>query len=85
MKCRLHDITSNNAIGFGAIICVKPTVKNMYYYAYRVARKAYKRNKEVNLLISSYGGKLIMTISSIPELGLLIIGNRHSTWVKEEI
>lgn len=81
---KLHDITSNE-IGFGKIMCSKNTIKEMYQYAYSLARIRYNRKKELDLLISSDSGKSIMTISSISNLGLVMIGRKHSTWVKEVI
>ena len=85
MKCRLYDITSKNEIGFGKIIYFSNTVKEMYHYAYRLVRIKNNRKKELDLLISSGIGKSIMTISSIPELGIVIISRKNSTWVKEVI
>lgn len=85
MKCKLYDITNNDIIGYGKIIRIESTIKDMYYNAYRMVRKAYNRKKELDLLIVSSNSKSVMILSSIPNIGLMMTTNAKTTWAKENI
>lgn len=82
MKCKLYDITNNDIIGEGEVIRIESNARNAYYSAYRIARKAYNRNKEMDVLIIGSETFSIL-ISSIPGLGLLIGKWSKHTWAKE--
>ena len=82
MKCKLYDITNNDIIGEGELIRIESNVRNAYYSAYRIARKAYNCNKEADILIIGSEAFSIL-ISSIPWLGLLIGNYSKHTWAKE--
>lgn len=82
MKCKLYDITNNDIIGNGEMVRIESNVRSAYYSAYRIARKAYNRNKETDLLIIG-DGVFSIIISSIPGLGMLIGSYSKNTWVKE--
>lgn len=82
MKCKLYDITNNDIIGEGELIRIESNVRNAYYSAYRIARKAYNRNKEVDILIIGREAFSII-ISSMPGLGVLIGKCSKHTWAKE--
>ena len=82
MKCKLYDITNNDIIGNGEMVRIESNVRNAYYSAYRIARKAYNRNKEMDILIIGSGAFSIL-FSSIPGLGMLIGNYGKNTWAKE--
>lgn len=81
---KLHDITGDDIIGWG-LIQIEINVRSVYTNAYRIVRKAYNSKKEMDLLITSDDEKQVMILSSIPKLGLLIVGKGGCTWVKETI
>ena len=81
MKCKLYDITNNDIIG-GKLIRIESNVRNMYVNAYRFVRKAYNRDRAMDLAIN---GGVSVVLSSIPGVGVVVWANGKATWVKEVI
>ena len=79
MKCRLYDITNNDIIG-GKLIRIESNVRSMYVNAYRIVRKAYNRNREMDLAIN---GGVSAVLSSVPNVGVVVWVHGKATWVKE--
>lgn len=79
MKCKLYDITNNDIIG-GRLIRVESDAKNAYINAYRIVRKAYNRNRELDLVIS---GAVSVVLSSIPNVGIVVWSHARVLWVRE--
>ena len=85
MKCKLYDITTvNDMVGLGTPKRIERSVKDMYYNAYRMVRKAYNRDKMLQLLVVGENG-FSMTISSYFTFGILICISDKTLWVKEVI
>lgn len=80
MKCSLYDITNNDIIG-GKLIRIESNVRSMYVNAYRIVRKAYNRNREMDLAIN---GGLSVVLSSVPNIGIVVWSNGKAVWVKGE-
>lgn len=81
MKCKLYDITNNDIIG-GKLIRIENNVRSTYVNAYRIARKAYNRNKAMDLAIN---GGVSVVLSSIPNVGIVVWAYGKAVWVKENI
>ena len=79
MKCRLYDITNNDIIG-GKLIRIESNARSMYVNAYRIVRKAYNRNRAMDLAIN---GVLSVVLSSVPDVGIVVWAHGKAVWVKE--
>lgn len=78
---KLYDITNNDIIG-GKLIRIDRAARGMYIEAYRIARKAYSHNREMDLAIN---GGVSVVLSSVPNVGVVVWENGNATWVKEVI
>ena len=84
MKCTLYDITGSDVIGLGSPKRIERSLRSAYYNAYRMVRKAYNRNKMLQLLIVGEND-FSMTISSYSTFGVLICISDKTLWAKEVI
>lgn len=84
MKCKLYDITDvSEVIGFGAPKRIERNVKDMYYKTYRMIRKAYNRNKALDLLVIGEDGFAFAISSVIGRCGILIGTDAGNTaWIR---
>lgn len=83
-RTELYDVTDNdNYIGIGAPMKVSRRYGVVYNFAYRLVMDAYKRNEEMDLLIAKQDNTIIL-LSSIPDMGILMLGgDDNSVWLKE--
>lgn len=83
MTYKLYDITGvEDYMGFGLEIVTRNSLRVMIRIAYRIIREVYKSNAQMDLSIT--GDNFSMMISSIPNLGIVLIGNNHNVcWTKE--
>ena len=84
MRVELYDVTnSDDYIGPGAPMKVSRIYRFVYNFSYRMVRDAYKRNEEMDLLIVKQDNTVTM-LSSIPDMGILLLGSAgNSVWIKE--
>lgn len=74
MKCKLYDITNvNEMAGLGAPKRIERNVKDMYYKTYRMIRKAYNRNKSLDLLVIGEDGFAFAISSTTSSRGILMV------------
>ena len=79
LECKLYDITNNDIIG-GKLISIESNAISMYVNAYRIARKAYNRNRAMDLVIN---GGVSVVLSSVPNVGIVVWAHGKAVWVKE--
>lgn len=85
MKCKLYDITNYNEMAeLGSPKRIERNVKDMYYKTYRMIRKAYNRNKSLDLLVIGEDGFAFAISSVIGRCGILMVRDSGTTlWMRE--
>lgn len=81
-KCKLYNTTDTQDIfSLGSPIRYSTNVRDMYYEAYRLSRKAYHTGKELELLV--YGDNDFSCTLLVREFGMLFTKYGKSAWLKE--
>ena len=81
-KCRIYNTTNvDNFFDLGTPIRYEKSAKDAFYEAYRIARKAYNRGKDIELFIAS-DSTFSVSIATM-NTGLLISTYNKSVWAKE--